>query len=255
MQSFSTMYEMKCTTDLGGSKIVIDNLERTLIDVVVRMERKSGEMHTFMIQPDKPFGIVPTQSSSLQVMSTFGILGIEHILFGWDHLLFVLGLLLLIRRRSLLLITITSFTLAHSITLALSSLGKVSLPSAPVETVIALSVIFLAHEYLSDQEESLTARYPWSIAFIFGLLHGFGFAGALSEIGLPRHALTASLFSFNVGVEVGQLLFVVAIYILYRALKFVTRPPILENVQKFSAYFIGCIASFWFIERLYGIVF
>ena len=256
IEAFTKNYVMNCSREIGGSLVEIINLERTLIDVILRVERTSGEMQTLMIQPDRPYVVIPTESSSFQVMKTFGILGVEHILFGWDHLLFVLGLMLLIRRAKLLLATVTAFTVSHSITLALSSLGQVSLPSAPVETVIALSVIFLAREYLTLQkgEETYTSQYPWTVAFIFGLLHGFGFAGALSEIGLPEHALAASLLAFNLGVELGQLLFILMIYVLYQLVRSMVNHSMMLNVQKKAAYFIGSVAAFWFIERLYGIL-
>lgn len=255
-QAQTTFYNLRTQKDIGGSQVSIHNLEKTLIDAIVRFERSSGEIHTFLIQPSSSKAIIPTSSNVWQIARTFGILGIEHILLGWDHLLFVLGLLLLIKSRSLLITTITAFTIAHSITLILSSLGHVSLPSAPVETVIALSVLFLGREYVMEQkgEESLTARKPWLIAFIFGLLHGFGFAGALSDIGLPNHALFSSLLSFNLGVEIGQIAFVGILILFYHLFKRVLRPAILPTVKIIPGYIIGGIASFWFIGRLLDIV-
>ena len=154
--------------------------------------------------------IVPEKETPAQIAWTYLVLGVEHILGGIDHLLFVLALLLLVKNKWLLLKTITAFTIAHSITLASAVLGFVQVPSAPVEAVIALSILFLASELAHGRhgKERLTERYPWVVAFTFGLLHGFGFAGALSAVGLPQNEIPLALFQFNVGVEIGQLMFV-----------------------------------------------
>lgn len=254
--ALSTFYKLNTDQSLGGSQLYIHNLERTLIDVLVRIERQSGEVQTMLLQPSSSTGVIPVSSSNWQVARTFGILGVEHILFGWDHLLFVLGLLLLIRSWSTLAITISTFTIAHSITLILSSLGHFSLPSAPVETVIALSVIFLGREYVMEQRgfPSLTAEKPWLVALSFGLLHGFGFAGALSNIGLPQHALFTSLLSFNLGVEVGQLMFVVVLILAYWLFQKLVDGKHYRVLRTLPGYLIGGIASFWFLERLFDIV-
>lgn len=256
MVALSTFYKLNTDQPLGGSQVHIYNLERTLIDVLVRIERQSGEIQTMLLQPSSSSGVIPVRSSNWQVAKTFGILGVEHILFGWDHLLFVLGLLLLIRSWSILAITISTFTIAHSITLILSSLGHFVLPSAPVETVIALSVIFLGREYIMERrgQPSLTAQKPWLVALVFGLLHGFGFAGALSNIGLPQHALFTSLLSFNLGVEIGQLLFVIVLIMLYWIFQQLVHKKYQMALQIIPGYLIGGIASFWFLERLFDIV-
>ena len=256
LQAHTTHMQLTTTTDIGGSELLIYNLEKTLIDAVVRIERASGEIHTLLLQPSAPKALIPNSSNRWQVARTFSVLGIEHILLGWDHLLFVFGLLLLIKRKPILISTITAFTIAHSITLAMSSLGHLSLPSAPVETVIALSVIFLGREYVMELKghTSLTAQKPWLIAFVFGLLHGFGFAGALSNIGLPSHAVFSSLLSFNLGVEIGQLIFVFALIVLYQLFKKILIQRLSATVKIIPGYIIGGIASFWFIERLLDIV-
>ena len=252
--ALTTVYFIEGPVNLQGRKIRIYNQERTLIDALVRIDFLDGAAHTLLLQPDQPEALIPVSASAFAVARTFIILGIEHIIFGWDHLLFVFGLLLLIEGRGRLLWTITAFTIAHSITLVLSSLGKLSLPSTPVEIVIALSVVFLGREYLikSKGGSTLTMRRPWIVAFLFGLLHGFGFAGALGEIGLPGHALPLSLFSFNIGVEIGQIMFVAVIMLIAWILHFF-QFKIEHRTKLFPGYIIGGIASFWFISRMLDI--
>lgn len=194
--------------------------------------------------------------STLKAAQRYTVLGIEHILSGVDHLLFVLALLFVVSGRWMLVKTITAFTVAHSITLGLATLGYVSLPSAPVEAAIALSIVFLASEIIGHTRgrQSLTFRAPWMVAFAFGLLHGLGFAGALSEIGLPPSEIPIALLFFNVGVEIGQLLFVAAILMLAWALKKLPAPRQLQAaVQTVVIYAIGTTAAYWLIERTMGI--
>jgi hydrogenase/urease accessory protein HupE len=184
---------------------------------------------------------------------TYLALGVEHILLGIDHLLFILALLMIVRGRRRMLLAITAFTVSHSITLALASLGVVHVSGAPVEAVIALSIVFLATEIVHGKQgrPGLTERRPWVVAFVFGLLHGLGFAGALAEIGLPENAIPLSLFFFNVGVEIGQLLFValvLALALLGRRLA-AWRP---EQIGPLPAYGIGAVAAYWTIERITG---
>ena len=256
MEALVDYKDLVLAEDIGGLSLRVTNLEKTLIDVIVRLERANGEIQTLLIQPSDPEIIIPSSSNPLQVAKTFGILGIEHILVGWDHLLFVLGLMLLIRKRRLLITTITAFTIAHSITLIFASLGILSLPSAPVETVIALSIIFLGREYILMQrgQRSMTAERPWLVAFIFGLLHGCGFAGALASIGLPNHAVMTSLLSFNLGVEIGQLIFVGVLLLLYYLAVRMIKLKIPRWATEVPGYAIGGMASFWFITRLLDIV-
>jgi hydrogenase/urease accessory protein HupE len=184
--------------------------------------------------------------------SRFATLGIEHILLGIDHLLFVLGLVLIVQSAKLLVQTITAFTIAHSITLAVATLGFVHVPGAPVEAVIALSILFLASELTRQRrgESGLTARYPWLVAFSFGLLHGFGFAGALAEVGLPERDITLALLVFNLGVEAGQLLFVAGVLaLLWLGRRVIVSPPP-RWLQDAPAYAIGSLAAFWLIQRV-----
>ncbi len=230
--------------------IVIDGLPLTQTDTLLRIQLIDGSMHTTVLRPDSPSFLVPEKVSKSKVAGSYLLLGIEHILGGFDHLLFVLGLLLIVRSTKLLIKTITSFTLAHSVTLAMATLGFVHVPQAPVEAVIALSIIFLASE-LSKQhrgETGLTTRAPWLVALTFGLLHGFGFAGALTEVGLPQSDVPLALLFFNVGVEVGQLMFVAGVLCVtwvIKKMKF--RWP--AWVEQAPAYAIGSMAAFWFIQR------
>ena len=182
--------------------IVIDGLSSTQTDTLLRIQLADGSMHTTVLRPDSPSFLVPPVPSLSEVAGSYLVLGIDHILGGIDHLLFVLGLLLIVRSTSLLIKTVTAFTIAHSVTLAMAALGFVKVPQAPVEAVIALSILFLATELmkLHDGKIGLTARYPWVVALSFGLLHGFGFAGALAEIGLPQTAIPLALFTFNISV-------------------------------------------------------
>jgi hydrogenase/urease accessory protein HupE len=191
----------------------------------------------------------------LAVAGAYLLHGIEHILFGFDHLLFVLALILIVRSRRALLWTITAFTIAHSITLSLATLGVVHLPGPPVEAMIALSILLLACEIVRLQrgQASMTAQWPWVVAFSFGLLHGFGFAGALTQIGLPQGDIPLAVFTFNVGVEVGQLIFIAVVLGLLAAARRFKPAPIVEGRARFvTTYGIGALAAFWFIERLAG---
>lgn len=235
---------------LVNKTIVIDGLESTVTDTLIRIELADGSMHTTVLRPDSPAYLVPEKPSKTKVAGSYLGLGIEHILGGFDHLLFVLGLLLIVRSTRLLIKTITAFTLAHSVTLAMAALGFVHVPQSPVEAVIALSILFLATE-LSKQhrgEIGLTSRAPWLVALSFGLLHGFGFAGALSEIGLPQMDIPLALLFFNVGVEVGQLMFVAAVVVVQMLIKKINvKWP--AWAEQMPAYAIGSLAAFWFIQR------
>ena len=253
VDSYIRQYTGIWNTSLSGETISIDKLDLTLIDALVQINLKEDISYSFLLQPDQTSYIVPKEPSRWQVVKLYTELGIEHILIGIDHLLFVLGLLLLVNGFRLLIQTITAFTIAHSITLALSALDLVHVPQAPVEAVIALSIVFLAREYLMvlRGHDSLTARYPWLVAFTFGLLHGFGFAGVLQEIGLPQQDVPLALLTFNIGVEIGQLIFISIILIFFKIYKSlnVTTPKWLINVVP---YLLGAISSFWLIERILG---
>jgi len=242
---------IQCLQSLAGAPIVIRGLEATQTDVLVRIESADGAVETARLTPSQPEFIVPAQPSRFAVFWTYFQLGVEHILTGVDHLLFVLCLVLLVRTVRTLLATVTAFTIAHSITLAAATLGFVHVPAAPVEATIALSIVFLASELLRDpaNRSTITKGYPWVVAFSFGLLHGLGFAGALAEIGLPQGEIPLSLFSFNVGVECGQLAFIATVLSVgYLARTLLPRTP--AWALRAAAYGIGCTASYWVFERL-----
>jgi hydrogenase/urease accessory protein HupE len=236
---------------LAGGRIEIDGLVNTLTDVLVRIEFIDGTVKTDIVKPAYPWMDVQGPSSFMAVAAGYLVMGVEHILLGIDHLLFVLGLVLIVRGIGPLVKTITAFTVAHSITLAIATLGFVHVPQAPVEAVIALSIVFLASELARRHrgESGLTAQYPWLVAFTFGLLHGFGFAGALAEVGLPPADIPLALLTFNIGVEAGQLLFVTGVLaLLWSGRRLVASPP--RWLQATPAYAIGSLAAFWLIERV-----
>ncbi len=244
-------YTILISGNLEGSSLYFEGLEKTLIDVLVSIKMLNGEQYSAMIKPANPNYLIPTAPDKLNVIKTYLVLGINHILSGIDHLLFVLALLLITNGFRKLVKTITAFTIAHSITLTLAAIGTVGLPGPPVEAVIALSIVFLAVELFHHNKgiDGLTVRNPWVVAFTFGLLHGFGFAGALSEIGLPQSGIPTALLFFNVGVELGQLAFVLAVLaILWLISKLKIKWP--NWIKWVPPYAIGSMASFWLIERV-----
>jgi hydrogenase/urease accessory protein HupE len=249
--SLTRSFSFRARQAIGGASIRFDGLEKTLIDVLVTVRMKDDVQYSAIVKPVRPVYILPSAPDPWSVVRTYVALGIEHILKGVDHLLFILALLLITRGVKRLVMTITAFTLAHSITLSLATLGVVGLPGAPVEAVIALSIVFMAVELAHDLQgrEGLTVRYPWVVAFTFGLLHGFGFAGALSEIGLPPTAIPLSLFFFNVGVELGQLTFVFPVLGLLWVIRRV-KIPRPGWMQWIPPYAIGGISAFWLIQRV-----
>jgi hydrogenase/urease accessory protein HupE len=244
-------YQWVGSDKIGGSQLSFPRLSATLIDVIIYIKLSDDISYTLMAQPESPSIHIPVEPNPSTVIVSYLKLGIEHILMGFDHLLFVLCLILLIQQKTQLIKTITSFTLAHSITLAMSALGWFVLPSPPVEAVIALSIMFLAREYYFFHKggSSLTVQYPWSVAFIFGLLHGLGFAGALTDIGLPQSQVPLSLLFFNVGVEVGQLAFIALMLILGYFLSKILIHKVVRY-QRLLAFSIGGTSTFWLIERL-----
>ena len=252
-------WTVQCEQGLSGREISIDGLSATLTDVLVRIENEDGSSHSARLTFSEPRTLIAEMAGPFAVAKNYMILGIEHILLGTDHLLFVFALLLLVRGRWLLVKTITAFTVAHSVTLAVATLDLVQVSSAPVEAIIALSILFLATElarrhFTPAKELTLTERCPWIVAFVFGLLHGFGFAGALADVGLPQHAIPLALLFFNFGVEAGQLLFVVAVLSLIWVTiqcRFVSAS--VTNWSRITAtYAIGSMASFWLFDRLTG---
>lgn len=249
--------EVSCPEGLAGRVFEVAGLASTQTDVLLRVDYLDGTATNHRLTPEAPGVKIPERPSALDVIGTYLVIGIEHILFGVDHLLFVLALLLLVRGVGKLVATITAFTVAHSITLGAATLGFVRVPSAPVEATIALSILFLASELARRKpgaayDEDLLARFPWIVAFAFGLLHGFGFAGALSEVGMPAHAVPLALLFFNVGVELGQLAFVAAVLGLgMLAARVAWQPP--AWWPRAAAYGIGSLSAFWLIERTLAI--
>jgi len=248
---------------IDGDIIYINGLESTITDVFVRFYWLDGSQTTTLARPSNPRIVISGVQSSRQVALDYTLLGASHILEGFDHLLFVFALLLLVSGRRKLIATVTAFTLAHSITLAVATLGLFTLAGPPVEATIALSIIFLASELVKVKQgvASFTAQYPWFVAFSFGLLHGFGFAGALSGVGLPQNEVPVALLMFNVGVELGQLLFIAVVLLAIKLLMKLKQtsekniknqwPKWLENIP---AYAIGSMAAFWFVERVSGFI-
>ena len=237
-------------TGLAGQTIAIDGLRVTIMDTLVRIAFADGTSVTQILRPQEPSFVVGEQSNRRVDGWGYFRLGVDHILSGIDHLLFVFGVLWIVAGFRRLLKAITAFTVAHSITLGLATLGFVRVPPAPVEALVALSIVFLAVEIAQRDRgvASLTYRRPWVVAFAFGLLHGFGFAGTLSQIGIPPGDIPLALLSFNVGVEIGQIAFITAALALFAALRTleIRARPWMQSVP---AYTIGCLGSFWFLQR------
>lgn len=256
-------WSMACDGGLVGREVAVDGIGASRADVLLRL-RPTPDASTVhhVLTADAPSFVVPGPRSALETAGEIGVgyagLGVEHILLGFDHLLFVLGLLLLVRGGRRLLATITAFTLGHSVTLGLAALGFVHVPQGPVEVLIALSIYWTAVELGSRQRndgEGLFARAPWTVAGLFGLLHGLGFAGALSEIGLPEGEIPAALFAFNVGIEAGQLAFVGVVLGAATAWRrLVPSRRMAAGWRRVAAYLIGSLSAFWVIERIAGLV-
>jgi hydrogenase/urease accessory protein HupE len=244
-------WEVFCSAPLVGSSVGVEGIAHAKADVLLRVVLADGRKYQSVLSAGRPSFTIPERQPSLQVFQSYLALGVEHILLGWDHLLFVLGLVLLVKGGRRLLWTLTAFTLGHSLTLSLAVLGWVKIPPEPVEAAIALSIFFLAVELTRGQRASGTFfhRYPWIIASGFGLLHGLGFAGALAQVGLPIGEIPLALFSFNVGIELGQIFFIGALWALYELWRRWARPVPLQGVR-IPAYAIGSLAVFWFFERL-----
>lgn len=237
-------------TGLAGKRIAFPGLQLTITDVLVRVELLDGRTVQTIVRPSQPWVELAASQTRWEVMGTYVVEGLRHILFGADHLLFVLGLLLIVRIGWMLVKTVTAFTVAHSITLAIATLGYVNAPALPLNAAIALSILFLGLEIARvwRGETSFTIRHPWVVAFAFGLLHGFGFATALTGAGLPRPALPLALLSFNIGVELGQLGFVALVLALGRSFRVLeVRWP--RWVQVLPGYTVGTLGAFWTIQR------
>jgi hydrogenase/urease accessory protein HupE len=240
---------------LDGRAVMFSGLSTSRLDVLVRLKREDGTVQLERVALSDPRFLITASPGAFEVARTYTVLGIEHILSGFDHLLFLLALLVLVDGTRRLIATVTAFTLAHSLTLAGAALGFVNLPGRPVEAAIALSIAFVAAEIVHARQDrgALTQRYPWLVAFAFGLLHGFGFAGALSEIGLPQLSIPTALLFFNVGVEIGQLLFIATVLLVITighrvAHRIAWRQP--DWLWRVPPYAIGSVAMFWIIQRM-----
>jgi hydrogenase/urease accessory protein HupE len=242
--------DVTCAGDLAGQKVGLTGLDATFTDALVRIAPLGRPVQAARLTPDAPMAEIAIKAETAQVAKTYFVLGVEHILTGFDHLLFVLSLVLLLTSGWQIAKAVTAFTVAHSITLIATSLHLLSVPRQPVEVCIALSIIFLAVEIVKSHPSTprLSERIPWVVAFAFGLLHGFGFAGALAEIGLPEGEVPMALLTFNLGVEAGQLLIVGAGLILLALIRRVAAAR-LSAARGAMAYAIGSVAAFWLIER------
>jgi len=253
--AYVARWTTKCTGGLEGGVIHIDGLDQTSTDVLVRFDFADGVNEARRLTAGDPSFTVPSQPSSLEVVRTYLLLGFKHILSGVDHLVFVLALLLLVNGVRRLIITVTAFTIAHSLTLAGATLGYVQMPGPPIEAVIALSIMFVATEIIHSRQGNpgLTERYPWVVAFTFGLLHGFGFAGALAQIGLPQSSIPIALLFFNVGVEIGQLFFIASVFAVIALGRWIARGFNMRRpawAWAATPYAIGSVAAYWVIQRI-----
>ena len=239
-------YKVAC--DLSSGTIGIEGLERTLTDVFVEIEFLSGEIRRDVLKPASPTLDLAGQSSART--SQYLTIGVEHIVFGWDHLLFVIGLVLLVSRRQIIGVA-TAFTVAHSLTLALAAFGLLQLPTRPVEILIALSIVMLAVEIIRKYRghEGLAVKRLYLIGFLIGLIHGCGFASALANIGLPKGTELLALLLFNIGVEIGQFMVIGAFLIVLAALSKMAFNQ-KKQAELVMTYFIGTIAMFWVIDRV-----
>jgi hydrogenase/urease accessory protein HupE len=236
---------------LAGQEVSIIGLDSTILDVLLSIERPGLARQTMLLNADMPETVIGEAGNGLSGGIGWMRLGVDHILGGYDHLAFVLGLMLLVRHWRGLVLALTSFTLAHSLTLAMTTLGYISLPSRPVEAAIALSIVILAIEAVQERKGQvgwLRGR-PWLMAFPFGLLHGLGFAGALGEMGLDPDHVAWPLLWFNIGVEIGQLIFVATVLaVSWLVMRFWREH--FERLRRATPYVIGPLAMFWLFQRL-----
>lgn len=239
---------------LPGQTLAISGLDRTITDTLVKIKYADGKELSQLVKAETPRLVIPGTGEVSRSLPEYLLLGIDHIWSGPDHLSYILGLILLITGLRSLVMTITAFTLAHSITLACAVLGIIQLRTAPVEAVISLSIVYVAAELIRLQRGrmSLAGRFPWLIAFVFGLLHGFGFASALRDAGLPQDSIGSALLLFNLGIEAGQLMFVLLVLLVLRLLKNYL-PVLREQLLRYAPYGIGSVASFWLLQRLAAI--
>jgi len=242
---------LDCQGGLAGQTVAIEGLEAFTTDVLVRVERADSGVETHVLKPVQPSLTLRGADETRRGAGVYLYLGIEHILLGVDHLFFVLGLLLIVRDRWMLVKTVTAFTVAHSFTLAVATFGIARVSPAPLNAAIALSILFLGPEIVRcwRGQTSFTIRHPWVVAFAFGLLHGFGFASGLAALGLPQAEIPLALLLFNVGVEIGQLAFVLLILLLERAFHLleIHWPKVVERLP---GYLVGALGAFWTIQRI-----
>jgi hypothetical protein len=236
---------------LTGSTIAIEGLGPIQTDVLVQIKLADGTAHSAILRAGDDVYVIPEQATSADIAVSYWGMGTIHILEGMDHLLFLLVLLLIINGIWPLVKTVTAFTIAHSLTLALATLGLVNIPPAPTEAVISLSIMLLAVEAVRKSQGKLTLaeRYPWLIAFTFGLVHGLGFAGALSEIGVPQNDVPLALLMFNLGVETGQVMFVVGVSLLLLGIRKLHNHSA-DLFLRATPYAIGGLAAFWTMQRI-----
>ncbi len=247
-------FTLYCENGLMGKNIGVQGLQKTITDIFVRFTPLVGDEMTLRLTPRRPIAALAGGGAALQA---YFMLGVEHLLFGFDHILFVIGLILLVSFNRTLFWVITAFTLAHSLTLALSILDIFRIPTAPMEAVIALSILFVAVELTRPPEKRsyLATYFPQSIAFGFGLLHGFGFAGVLCEIGLPRDATLIALGLFNIGLEAGQLLIVGIIGAgIYYVRKLKMPAPYFDHIRMSAVLFMGMVSAYWLLDRSLKII-
>lgn len=248
-------WRIDCSSGLAGTQIEFANLSATMVDVLVQLTFLDGREYTGLVRPASPVFQIPVREETFSVFRSYLTLGVEHIWFGWDHLLFVLGLMLLVTDRRRLVWAITGFSVAHSITLALATLGFLFVPGPPVEAIIALSIVMLGVEalrYHRGGAPTFAIRSPWAISMAIGLVHGLGFAGALSEYGLPVYAQFVSLLAFNLGVEVGQLAFVAAlVFVGFIARAF--NPRLISPARVTAIWLVGVSGAYWLVERTVGL--
>lgn len=245
-----SQWQAHCAGGLANTAFIIDGLATSVTDVLLQIQFLNGTLFVERLTPDKTSVSIPAEPSVLGVMRSYVLLGVEHILSGIDHLLFVLCIMLLISGKKKLLFAITAFTVAHSLTLVMSILGYAAMNNGVVEVLIALSIVLLAYEVIRYNKGviGLSTEFPWVVIFVFGLMHGFGFAGALADIGLPANNIPIALLFFNLGVEVGQLLFVVVTLLIVMPIgRYIDRWP---NWRITPAYAIGIAGAFWFFQRL-----
>ena len=244
---------LTCRKDLAGSTLGLAGMDAAFTDALLRVAPLHRPIQAERLTPRHATATVATVPDRWEVARSYFMLGVEHILAGYDHLLFVIALVLLLGRLGVVVRAATAFTVAHSLTLVGTTLGVIGLAQAPVEALIALSIVFLAVEIVKQDPAAprLSERIPWLVAFGFGLIHGFGFAGALREIGLPEDDVPTALLSFNLGVEAGQLAIIALSLSVIAALRRFAWPA-LRPATLAASYAIGITASFWFIQRLVG---